>query len=75
MIKWRGSIKGKETIGFGLSAGNVARLRKGYPIFIHGKDMGLGFDIMIHYGLNEETMYREIKDGGFITEDTVIHKE
>jgi hypothetical protein len=74
MIKWRTNIAGQETVGIGLTVENVAKLRRGYPVIVKGHEIGLDFDILIHYGLNEQTMLKDLQEAGMVTEQTTIHK-
>jgi hypothetical protein len=71
MIKWTGVIKGREVVGLGLEHENVGRLQQGLPIYVMGAELGLPFDILIHYGEDAKALAKDIKEG--IGPHTVIH--
>ena len=63
---------GETLIGLGLSHENLERLKKGQPISVEGKDIGLdGQNILIFSGSNEEAMAAELAP--WITADTKLH--
>jgi hypothetical protein len=62
----------KPLIGFGISEENVKRLKKGMPILINLKEMGIEADILIFYGETEAEMTEAIKP--YIGTETVIKK-
>jgi hypothetical protein len=64
MIKWRGTVNGKDTVGMCLEAGNMQRLKKGYPVLIRAEDMGLPFDILIDYARTQEDGVERLKKAG-----------
>jgi hypothetical protein len=54
---------GRRLIGFGISAGNVARLTQGDPILIKLDEMGLWpADVLIFYGETEQALANAMKD-------------
>lgn len=77
MIKFA-SVQGNiPLLGFGLSKGNIERLKQGQPISIDLSEMELGDTaqlgrarVLIFYGETEADMAREI--GPFIGPDTKI---
>ena len=65
MVKFRAGNK----IGFGLSEGNVQKLKEGKPIAFNGNEVGIpGVEIMIFYGETEEQMQRDMEP--FIGKET-----
>jgi hypothetical protein len=78
MIKFSGTDKktGEWVAGFGLSEGNIRRLRKGEPIMVNLKEMGLpGGKIVIMWGPTEREMYAQIRDLGMIGPETDIRDQ
>jgi len=73
MIKWRGSGKGREQIGFLLDKGNLKALREGKPIHILKEEMGLPFDIIIGYTKDLVESMKLLRESGMITPETIIH--
>lgn len=64
MIKAR---LGDTGLLIGLSAGNVEKLRKGQPIVFDLSAVGLpAGKCVIIYGTTEETIAKELADGGFL---------
>jgi len=75
MIKFLGTKPdGSPVFGFGISDGNVERLKKGMPIVVDMEQMGLSGEVVIFYGgtdaelaiiasemTSEDTIYREQK--------------
>ncbi len=48
---------GREIVVLGISDGNIARLREGKPIHLHGEEMGLSkIDIWIFAGKDEAAL-------------------
>jgi hypothetical protein len=75
MIKFKAtSEKGQELLGFGITAKNVERLKKGDPIFICGRDMDLPFDVIILYGETEQEMVRLLRTMGAIDHTCEMHR-
>jgi hypothetical protein len=62
-----------EMIVFGLSDGNLMRLREGKPIVVHGVDWDKPFDIMIFWGPTEAAMAKMVEP--FIGPDTVVRDQ
>jgi hypothetical protein len=64
MIKWRGKgINNRPVLGFGLSDGNIERLRASDPIYFNLKQLGddlPDFDIVIAFGESEDHMRSEL---------------
>lgn len=59
MIKFRGG----NLIGFGLSEGNIKKLKKGQTIAIDMDEMGFpGIKALILYGNTEEDIQRELSE-------------
>lgn len=56
-----------DVILFGLSEGNVTRLKEGKPILIDGREVGLGVGVrvVIAYGQTEEALTEELTAYGF----------
>ena len=75
MIKWRGSVGGREILGLMLEEKNLQCLREMKPIHIHKEEMGIPFDIIIDYSNNLVETMKTMKKMGFISEKTVIHDE
>ena len=74
MIKFKGwdSKRGRDIVGFGLSEGNLERLRDGKPIEIDMQTMGLSpMTVLIFYGETEEKMQESLKH--LIGPDTKVH--
>ena len=63
MIKFTGERDGKHLVGFGLSEGNLKKLREGKPILVDLSEMipGCKMEVLIFYGATEQAMYQEIK--------------
>lgn len=61
MIKAAGTgADGKRVVIFGLSEGNVARLREGKPMVVDLVPLGLEGTVLILYGETEEDIAREL---------------
>ena len=57
----RGTKGDRTMILFGLSEGNLMRLREKKPIVINGEEMGLpGLDIIICWGKTEDALSKEL---------------
>ncbi len=65
MVKWRGiGNEGSTVIGFGLSDGNIERLRSGDPIYFPLQQLGSDLpdvDVVIAFGESEEHIFSELK--------------
>ena len=76
MIKFTASKGGGILIGFGLSEENIKKLKEGFPILVHLKELNLPSDdqILIFYGKTEAKIREGLDDfigpGTKITEDT-----
>ncbi len=72
-------IKAKLNNGdllFGISAENVNRLKKGQPIVINLKDLGLeDRKVMIVYGETEQDIMTELINEDHVTTRTKINRE
>ena len=74
MVKFTADKVNGVLIGFGLSEENIEMLKKGFPIFVHFKEMNLpsNDEVMIFYGQTEakmkEAMAEFIGPGTKITE-------
>lgn len=75
MIKFVGQKDGQKLFGFGLSEGNLERLRKGEPIVVDLAVMGAAGTVMIFYGRTEEEMARMLTTAGLVAADTEIRKQ
>lgn len=74
MIKFKAGGRGREVVGFGITARNVEMLKAGNPVIVHREEMNLPFDVMIFYGETERDIANELKKHGLIDpEKTVIH--
>jgi len=60
---------GTKLYVFGLSHGNLDRLREGRPILIEGSEIGLEGRVLIFAGETEQSMARELAD--YIGPDTI----
>ena len=56
MLKARGTMSGREALTFGLSYGNLDRLRAGDPIEFDGRDIGIDAIVRIFSMRDEATM-------------------
>jgi hypothetical protein len=66
MIKFTASDKetGRKLLAFGLSDGNLKKLRAGNPIHVNLVEMDPAlreYDFMIFWGETEQSMYEELK--------------
>ena len=53
---------GRRLVLFGISEGNVQRLKERKPIHIHGEEIGLpGLDFAIQYGETEADIAMELR--------------
>lgn len=68
MIKFvKTAENGAKVIGFGLSEGNIKKLKLGQPILVHLDDLGIeGIDVVIHYGETEDAILQDFRKGGLI---------
>lgn len=68
MIKFvKTADNGAKVVGFGLSEGNIERLKLGQPILVHLDDLGIeGIDVVIHYGETENSILNDFRKGGLI---------
>lgn len=72
MIKFTAQRGTRKLIGFGLSEGNLKRMKQGRPIHVHGEEIGLlRTEIMIFYGKTEQSMQQDLSE--FIGPETRIH--
>jgi hypothetical protein len=61
MVKFTAKYGDRTLIGFGISDANVAKLREGKPIHIHGEEVGVpNQDFLILWGETEESMREEL---------------
>ena len=63
--------KAGNALIFGLSEDNIQRLKKGQPLVISGKEMGLEGDILIFYGATTGDLIETIQP--YLGKDTKIH--
>ena len=75
MIKFKGTRDGKPLYGFGLSEGNLQKLRQDMPIVVELEQLGLTGSLVIFYGKTESEIYKMMKDGGLIGPDTKMHEQ
>jgi len=70
MLKFS-NINGPEGpfYAFGLSQGNLNRLRQGKPILINLADIKGKGHVLIFYGETEQDMLKELKDSGIVIHD------
>ena len=73
MIKYKGLRNGRPFVGVAISAGNVQRLTEGKPIVVKGAEIGIDFDILIHYGETEAAILKELSDLG-VLQGALLHK-
>jgi hypothetical protein len=76
MVKFTATTPdGKPIIGFGLTEGNLVRLRKGEPIKVDLAAMGVpgGGSVMIFYGKDEHAIGRMFLKERFIGPDTKVN--
>jgi hypothetical protein len=67
MIKFHARGPKGDLYGFGITAGNVERLKKGEPIVIDMGEVGVsGMHITLFYGETEEVIARELQQHGLI---------
>ncbi len=66
---------GRKILGFGLSEGNVERLKLDTPIKVNLSEMhpALDVDFVIIYGKTEQDMADILKEHGLITAETIVH--
>lgn len=71
MIKAAGkTTDGRTLLIFGISEENIARLRRGEPVFVDGRDVGQpDICVTIFAGKTEETMMMDLKSRGFFLEE------
>jgi hypothetical protein len=72
MIKFITEGGGRQMIGLGLSDGNLGKLWEGQPIHIMAEELGIGFDLLIFWGKNEQAMQAQLTKLGLITEKTEV---
>lgn len=70
MIKFKVQGAKQPMLAFGLSEENINRLKKGQPIMVDLKEMGIEADFMIFYGATEADMVKSITP--MIGKDTII---
>lgn len=75
MLKFLADRGKEKLIGFGLSEGNLHKLREGKPIAIDLLEMNLPWNakILIFYGKTEKDMEKELRAHGLISNKTEIH--
>lgn len=68
---------GKHVIVLGLSAENVKRLTAGQPIRVTGASINAPeiASILIFAGGTEQGMEAVLREHGFVTDETIIHRE
>lgn len=61
MVKFTGERDGKHLVGFGLSAGNLEKLREGKPILVDLSEMipGCKMEVLIFYGVIKCLLHAE----------------
>ncbi len=74
MMKFIADRKGRKLIGFGLSDGNLEKLRQGMPILVKLQDMhpDLDFEVVIFWGKTEIDMQNDMARYGLIGDETRI---
>lgn len=60
----------QQTVGIGITAENVERLKAGQPIHLNGANIGINLDILILYGETYEALQRDLSPG--IGPNTII---
>lgn len=71
MIKAKGISNGRPVIVLGLAEENIKRLKDNDPILVHGKDIGIDFDISIFYGQTNADLVKALKP--ITDKDTKVH--
>lgn len=68
---------GRPLYLFGLSEGNLHRLREGMPIRIDIGEMGGPWEgtVAIVYGRTEQDIAQSLRDLGLVDESTAVHGE
>lgn len=68
MIKFQAKRKNGITVfGFGLSDGNIERLKQGKPIYFALDELGLeSHEVIILYGKTEEAITQELRKNGML---------
>jgi hypothetical protein len=71
-------VTGRNILGIGLSRRNTELILKGKPIHFNAEDFDLPNwkelnEILIIGGETEDSIYKELKDKNYVTEDTTIH--
>ena len=75
MIKFVCTQKnGRKIVGFGLSKGNVDKLKAGQPIYVLGEPLGFPEDFTIIYGETEDDMANELRSKFKIVHDEDYRK-
>lgn len=64
MPNWIGNIKGRTTLGVGLTINDVEKLLRGELIFTPAEKLGLPFDLAVHYGKDGATLIEQMKLAG-----------
>lgn len=64
MIKARATIKGQDTLIFGLSRGNVEGLLDNQPILINGRELAVPFQILMVGNETEEDIMEDLRSIG-----------
>lgn len=72
MIRFTVDRNGRPTIGLGLTAENIRRLKAGQPISVAGESVNIpNVDILILYGETENDIFKELKP--HIGSETKLH--
>jgi hypothetical protein len=74
MIKFVSEGKDRKVIGFGLTERNLELLKEGKPILVDLAGLGVpSVQITIFYGKDEKTIYQDLKNHGFVSDETKLH--
>ena len=75
MMKLAGMKDGKPLYAFGLSEGNIIRLKQDMPIVVELEQMGGIGSVMIFYGTTDQELYDKINATGMLKPGIKIHEQ
>lgn len=64
MQNWIGNIKGRTTLGIGLTIEDIEKLIKGNLVFATAENLGVPFDVAVHYGKDVPALLKQLTDAG-----------
>ena len=75
MLKFAGTMGTKPLYGFGLNSDNLEAIKAGGTILVDLAELGGVGNIIILHGETDEKMTNDLRERGFLTEQTIVNPD